>query len=176
MLFPVPLVFLLSLANCLSLSPFAFPGQDTKPVPGDSPLLLCDSSSSQLLKLTHVDVLPNPPERGTNLTIVARGDLSKQVDEGAYVEVDVTYGYIKLLHQTYDLCEELPNVDMECPLKKDSYDLTKIVEIPNEVPPGTYTVIARAFTADDELITCLTGSVAFPPYGSKNLLKFLLQN
>ncbi|KAG7693140.1 hypothetical protein KL930_004775 [Ogataea haglerorum] len=176
MLFPVPLVFLLSLANCLSLSPFAFRAQDTKPVPGNSPVLLCDSSSPQLLKLTHVDVSPNPPERGTNLTIAARGDLSKKVDEGAYVEVDVTYGYIKLLHQTYDLCEELPNVDMECPLNKDSYDLTKIVEIPNEVPPGTYTVIARAFTADDELITCLTGSVAFPPYGSKQLLKFLLQD
>ncbi|KAH3667348.1 hypothetical protein OGAPHI_002997 [Ogataea philodendri] len=143
------------------------------PVPGDSPLLLCEASNRQLLTLSHVDLSPNPPVRGNNLTIVARGALSTEITDGAYVEVDVSYGYIKLLHQTYDICEELPNVDMECPLEKGYYDLVKEVEIPNEVPPGKYTVVAKAYTAEDELITCLTGTAEFPPYGVKQAIEWI---
>ena len=40
--------------------------------------------------------------------------------------------------------------------------ITKEVEIPEEVPPGKYLVTARAFTKDDEYITCLTATVEFP--------------
>ncbi|ODV87831.1 hypothetical protein CANARDRAFT_53065 [[Candida] arabinofermentans NRRL YB-2248] len=149
------------------LNPFksSFPGPDTKPIPGHSPIEQCDVSTPQLLKLSLVDLSPNPPVRGQNLTISAIGLLSEDVDEGSYVDIDVTYGYIKLLHQTYDICEQLPQVDMECPITKGYYKLTKEVEIPNEVPPGKYSVVARAYTKDDELITCLTGLVEFPAYG-----------
>lgn len=51
---------------------------------------------------------------------------------------------------------------MTCPIKKGLYSLTKQVEIPNEVPPGKYTVFARAYNDDDTMITCLTGSIVFP--------------
>lgn len=134
----------------------------TKPIPGDSPLEQCDISTKQSLKLYSVDLSPNPPERGTNLTITASGFLDETIKEGAYVDVVVNYGYIKLLTQTYDLCDELPNIDMTCPINKGDYTLTKEVEIPNEVPPGKYTVFARAYNKDDSMISCLTGTVEFP--------------
>lgn len=135
----------------------------TRPVPGDSPVELCDISTKHSLKLYSVDITPNPPERGANLTITASGLLYEDITDGAYVDVVVNYGYIKLLTQTYDLCEELPNVDMTCPIVSGDYTLTKEVEIPGEVPPGKYTVFARAYNKDDTMITCLTGSVEFPP-------------
>ncbi|AOA60375.1 Protein with similarity to the human NPC2/He1 [Komagataella phaffii CBS 7435] len=160
-------LLLLALTASASLIPFqgklTFPGQDLKPVPGDSPIANCDVSQKQLLTLKEVDLSPNPPQRGVNLTITAIGDLDVAVTEGAYVEIDVTYGYIKLIHQTFDICSEIQNVDLECPLDKGHYELTKEVEIPQQVPPGKYTVFARAFTADDKFITCLTGSVEFGP-------------
>lgn len=134
----------------------------TKPIPGDSPLQQCDISNQQSLQLHSVDLSPNPPERGTNLTITATGFLYNDISEGAYVDVVVNYGYIKLISQTYDLCEQLPNVDMQCPVNKGNYVLTKQVEIPSEVPPGKYTVFARAYNNDDTMITCLTGTVEFP--------------
>lgn len=134
----------------------------THPIPGDSPLENCDISDDQSLSLYSIDLSPNPPERGTNLTITASGYLHQDISEGAYVDVVVNYGYIRLLSQTYDLCEELPNVDMSCPINKGLYTLTKQVEIPNEVPPGKYTVFARAYNKDDSMITCLTGTVEFP--------------
>jgi hypothetical protein len=144
----------------LPLESNTFPGGE-KPVPGDSPVAVCDIDQPQLLDITLVELLPNPPTRGTNLTVYATGIVSKDIEEGAYVDVDVRYGYIKLISQTYDLCEQVGEVDLECPLSAGEYKLTKTVEIPGEVPPGKYTVYARAFTKDDEFISCITATVVF---------------
>lgn len=136
------------------------------PIPGDSPVEVCDVEEPQLLQIHTMTTSPNPPERGQNLTIDGFADLSKRVEEGAYVDVDVTYGYIKLIHTTYDLCDKASTISMECPLEKGPYKLQKQVAIPDQVPPGKYVVTARAYTKEDELITCLSAEVVFPPYGS----------
>ncbi|CDR45321.1 CYFA0S17e01552g1_1 [Cyberlindnera fabianii] len=132
-----------------------------KPIPGDNPVSICDATEKQILKIDLVDLTPNPPQRGANLSITATGTLSEKIEEGAYVDVEVRFGYIKLLTQTYDLCEQVGEVDLECPLDKGEYKLAKTVEIPQEVPPGKYTVYARAYTKDDEFITCITATVVF---------------
>jgi len=135
------------------------PGE--KPIPGDSPVAICDVTEKQLLTIDLVELSPNPPQRGLNLTVSAIGHLSEDVDEGAYVDVDVRYGYIKLISQTYDLCEQVGEVDLKCPLSKGEYKLAKTVEIPDQVPPGKYIVYARAYTKDDEFIACITATVVF---------------
>lgn len=142
----------------------AVPGT-TKPIKGDSPLLLCDLEEKQYLDISSIMLTPNPPERGTDLVIAAKGEVKKLIKEGAYVDVEVRLGYIKLLTQTFDLCEVLEENDVNgltCPVKPGIYDLKKTVTIPEEVPPGKYTILARAYTVDDELLTCITGEVIFP--------------
>lgn len=140
-----------------------FPNQDERPVPGNSPIIQCDIDTPQILNLQKVIIDPNPPAKGENLTFVATGFLSETIVDGAYVEVDVRYGFIRLIHQTFDLCEEITNVDMQCPVLKGEQIISKEVEIPNEVPAGKYTINARAYTKDDELITCLSATIEFPP-------------
>lgn len=137
----------------------------TKPIDGGSPLLQCDIGEKQLLDIYTVVLTPNPPRRGNNLTIVANGEVLHSIEEGAYVDVEVRLGYIKLLTQTFDLCDVMEENDVEgltCPIQPGVYDISKIVQIPNEVPPGKYTVLARAYTVDDELLTCITGEIIFP--------------
>lgn len=141
----------------------SFPNPDEKPVPGNSPIIQCDALTKQVLTLQKVVIDPDTPTRGQNLTFVASGFLKEDIVEGAYVDVDVRYGFIRLIHQTFDLCEEVQNVDMECPINKGQQLISKLVEIPNEVPPGKYIVNARAYTVNDELITCLSATVEFPP-------------
>lgn len=136
---------------------------DQRPIPGKSPIFQCEAASPQLLTLELVTIDPNPPVKGENLTFAATGVLAKDVGDGAYVDVDVRYGFIRLIHQRFDLCEEITKVDLECPINKGKQTIKKQVEIPEEVPPGKYTVIAKAFTADDEFITCLGAVVEFPP-------------
>lgn len=45
------------------------------------------------------------------------------------------YGLIRLVNTRADLCEQVGNVDLECPIEKGVLSITKAVEIPKEVPP-----------------------------------------
>jgi hypothetical protein len=72
---------------------------------------------------------------GKNLSIKAAGDLKTTVVEGAYVAIQVKYGLITLIKQKIDLCEQVKNVDKECPLEPGELEVTKDVALPNEIPP-----------------------------------------
>ncbi|GAA5231517.1 hypothetical protein GCM10025794_29920 [Massilia kyonggiensis] len=72
---------------------------------------------------------------GQTLSINASGNLKERVEEGAYVALEVKYGLITLIKQTADLCEQIKNVDLECPLEKGEMTLTKQVDLPSHIPP-----------------------------------------
>ena len=77
--------------------------------------------------------------RGANLVIRATGTVFETIEEGAYVNLVVKYGLIRLVNTKADLCEQVGNVDLECPIKKGVLSITKTVEIPKEVPPVSQT-------------------------------------
>jgi len=130
-------------------------------VPGENPLEFCSPQDDFLLTIKKVDLDPNPPQAGKTLTIKATGKLNSRIEKGAYVNLQVKYGLITLVKQTVDLCEQVSNVDLECPLEAGDLDLVKDVELPNQIPPGKYTVLADVFTVDDEHVTCLKATVSF---------------
>lgn len=82
------------------------------------------------------------------------------------MHLSVKYGLITIIRQTADLCDTVKNVDLECPIKKGELALTKDVELPKQIPPGKYTVLADVVTKDDKKITCLTATVEFHRDGS----------
>jgi ML domain len=110
---------------------------------------------------TTTIAFPNPPPRGSSLNITASGIFSKDVEEGATVGLTVKYGLITLIHQTADLCEQIKNVDLECPLKKGKMSMVHSVKIPREAPMGKYTVLADVVTKDSEQVTCMEAVVYF---------------
>ncbi|KAH0545189.1 Phosphatidylglycerol/phosphatidylinositol transfer protein, partial [Trichoglossum hirsutum] len=135
---------------------------DAVPVPGDSPLVYCHpDTKGDILNIVYVNLKPNPPKPGQALDIEAVGELSKDIEQGAYVNLQVKYGLIRLVNTKADLCDQIKNVDMECPLKEGRTLLTKSVNLPKEIPPGKYTVFADVYTKDDEKITCLTAEIYF---------------
>lgn len=75
--------------------------------------------------------------------------------------LQVKYGLITLIKQEADLCDQIGNVDLSCPLKKGPMGFTKNVEIPAQVPKGKYTVMADVYTVDKEKVTCLESTVVF---------------
>lgn len=117
---------------------------------------------------------------GTELVIKALGTVSEPIEKGAYIQLQVKYGLIRLISTKADLCEQIKNVDMECPIEEGLLSITKTVSLPAEIPPvspnipawrrpaaadmtlqGKYTVKADVYTADDKPITCLTATVVF---------------
>jgi len=163
---------LLALASSATASYFIPGGNDQvrikttddreNPVAGDNPLEFCAPQDDYLLHIESVDLSPNPPEAGKTLSIVAKATLKEPIEKGAYVNLQVKYNnIITLIKQTVDLCEQVSNVDLDCPLDKGELSITKDVDLPSQIPPGLYTVLADAFTVDDKHLTCLTAKVHF---------------
>ncbi|KAK4499364.1 hypothetical protein PRZ48_009877 [Zasmidium cellare] len=147
------------------------PLDDTYAVPGDNPLKHCADPEDDILALKKVDLDPNPPSAGSTLNIVASGVLSEDVEEGAYVQLQVKFGLIRIINTKADLCDSIKNVDLECPLKKGDLKLEKSVDLPKEIPNGKYTVLADVYTKDDKKVTCLTAEVQFKKTGGSSLFK-----
>lgn len=137
--------------------------EDSLKVPGESPLNHCAAGyeETDLVTISRVDLSPNPPLPGKKLDITATGTVHKRIEDGAYIKIVVKYGLIRLLSTTLDLCEHLNEVDMECPVEPGDLSLTKSVDLPSQIPPGKYNVVADVYSADDEPITCLTADVKF---------------
>lgn len=72
---------------------------------------------------------------GETLTITASGTFHETIEEGAVVNVEVKWGVITLVKQTMDLCDQIENVDLKCPLEKGKMVLTKQVDLPKQIPP-----------------------------------------
>ena len=127
--------------------------------------------------------LPDPDitNSGSVLTIEAAGNFTEKIEKGSYVDLTVKYGLIRLISNKEDLCDQLKNVDKECPIDKGRTVVKKEVEIPKQVPlvsigidlssaswrlngrtiQGHYTVKADVFTPNGTRITCLTASITF---------------
>ena len=61
--------------------------------------------------------------------------VKETIEEGAYVQLTVKYGLIRLITTKADLCKEIGNVDLECPLEAGEMEITKSVDLPAEIPP-----------------------------------------
>jgi len=134
-----------------------------EPVPGDNPFLFCDDSAEHTVDITRVDLDPNPLVAGMPLRIKASGTVKATVLPDAAVDVTVKYGLITMLRQKFDICENADQVDMECPIKEGKLNLEKSVDIPRQIPPGKYTVMANATNFDGSLLTCIMATVSFYP-------------
>lgn len=71
---------------------------------------------------------------GTALVIKASGIVSETIEEGAYVALQVKYGLIRLISTKADLCEQVKNVDKECPIEAGLLTFEKSVDLPKEIP------------------------------------------
>ena len=119
----------------IAQNPLLSPLDSTK-VPGQSPVEICSLSPSEdLVEIKYIDLSPNPPLAGHNLTIDAMGYLKTTIEEGAYANFEVKYGFIKLLTGTADLCEKAAEVNLKCPIEPGEVNVQKIVELPSQIPP-----------------------------------------
>ena len=73
--------------------------------------------------------------------------------------LQVKYGLIRLVNTKADLCEQVKNVDMECPIKKGKTKITKEVDLPNEIPPVSK---PNSAVKDTSLIIYVLGKIHSP--------------
>ncbi|TFK91690.1 hypothetical protein K466DRAFT_595899 [Polyporus arcularius HHB13444] len=124
------------------------------------------STDSHIVHVKSIDVSPDPPERGQDLTITVVGVADEQVEEGAYADVTVKAGVIKLLHKEFDLCEEARNANasIQCPIEKGTHKVVQTVTLPKEIPPAQFKVEIRGYTDDDDDLLCANLMMDFRPH------------
>ncbi|KAI1793926.1 ML domain-containing protein [Ganoderma leucocontextum] len=114
-------------------------------------------TDAHLVHINSIEVSPDPPARGQDLTITVDGVAKGPVEDGAYADVTVKAGIIRLLHKEFDVCEEARNANttVQCPVKEGSHKVTQTVTLPSEIPPAQFTVNIRGYTEDDEDLVCM---------------------
>ncbi|CAE6391706.1 unnamed protein product [Rhizoctonia solani] len=153
----------------LAASALSFPRPDLV-LNGESPVFTqsrwswddCGSPSDGV-QIKSIEVSPDPPKPGQDLTVKVIATSEKEITEGAYADVTVKLGLIKLLKKQFDICEEARNANatIQCPVQKGDHEVVQTVALPREIPRAKFVVDVRGYTADDEDLVCVKLNVDF---------------
>ncbi|KAI8594014.1 ML domain-containing protein [Geranomyces variabilis] len=121
---------------------------------GDTGSIENCGTEADLFHPESIILTPDPPRRGENLNVDIKGTLDETVDKGAYADVRVKLGLIKLVDTRLDLCDETKKIDEECPIEKGPLNVNTDVKIPGEIPPGNYQVHLDLTNFDGKHIGC----------------------
>ncbi|KAG1755202.1 ML domain-containing protein [Suillus paluster] len=119
--------------------------------------------STDPIQLESISLSPDPPKPGQDLTVTVVGTAQERIEDGAYADVVVKLGLIKLLTKTFDVCNEArsANATVQCPVEEGQYTVVQTVALPKEIPQAKFSVSVRGYTADDDDMLCLDLKVDF---------------
>ncbi|KAI9223538.1 ML domain-containing protein [Blastocladiella britannica] len=120
------------------------------------------NSDADALTLETLEVIPDPPSRGSAFKVHATGMLKRRVDRPAQIHVVVKLGrFIQLLKKDLDLCDSAGEVKLSCPLDEGPIVIDSSFDLPKEIPPGTYYVTADVTDQEGGPVTCIQAQLKF---------------
>jgi hypothetical protein len=125
-------------------------------------------SSYDVLQIQDLTSIPDSVKPGSEWRADIRANANDEIADGAYLEITVKLGLIKLLHKQYDLFEKLradaakdgwsltlETGDAGEPIRKGDVRLTLAVQLPREIPSARFAIAVRARTVDDDDLAAL---------------------
>ena len=131
----------------LNLSKWFQKGQQFTLVDTPTPIVLC-SASDDLMDVTGVKLFPDPPQKGSNLTVTISGKLSEDLTSGAYLMAKVRKGGIRFPQVRFPACDY---IEGGCPVTRDVENIVMKFDIPKFVPGGAYEIEAILYNKNVEL-------------------------
>ncbi|KAF8593599.1 hypothetical protein BDV93DRAFT_612182 [Ceratobasidium sp. AG-I] len=118
---------------------------------------------SDIIHIKSLEVSPDPPQPGKDLTVTVVGTATEEIGEGAYADVTVKLGLIKLLHKQFDICEEARNANatIQCPISAGEHKVIQTVALPKEIPRAKFTVQALGYSVEDQDLFCANIKIDF---------------
>ncbi|WFC93613.1 hypothetical protein MBRA1_000234 [Malassezia brasiliensis] len=118
------------------------------------------------VRVESIELSPEVPERGRNLTVHGKGTLSRRADFGSYVDVTVRVGFLRIFWQRVDICGVLRenDVEVQCPAEPGHYDVVHTVELPSQIPPAKYNIHIEGKNHEARPLACLDLTVSFPVF------------
>ena len=118
------------------------------------------------LQIETITLTPDPPKVYSDTTLTLKGTVLEAIEDGAYFDVTVKLGLIKLMQKRFDLFEELRGAKTlgttwaaspdpaGGPIKPGDLELTIAMPLPKEIPQAKFTLNVRGYTAsEDDLAT-----------------------
>jgi len=159
-----------ALVTPLSASALSFPRPDALIFNGNSPISIntrwtwddC-GTPSDIIQIKSIEVSPDPPQPGKDLTVTVVGTSAQEIEEGAYADVTVKLGLIKLLKKQFDICEEArsANATIQCPISAGEHKVVHTVALPKEIPRAKFAVEARGYSVNDDDLMCVKINIDF---------------
>ncbi|MGW0332193.1 ML domain-containing protein [Streptomyces sp. NPDC003011] len=126
------------------------------------------------MQVGSVDVTPDPPQPGAIWTVNLRTTVREEIKEGAYLEVRVNLGLVKIMTRTYDLFAKLRGegaddsvtLTLDPPVENGVISpgeavLTASLALASDVTRAPFTVLVAGYTADDDNLIKLKFKVSF---------------
>jgi hypothetical protein len=115
--------------------------------------------STDILSNLQVQITPNPPVKGQDVTVAASGTLSESITSGAKAQLTISVLGIPVINKSIDLCTADPSIT--CPIAAGAQSIKVTQMIPSTVPSGDYTGKVVATNADGKEITCVNLQLKF---------------
>ncbi|MFJ8477967.1 ML domain-containing protein [Kitasatospora sp. NPDC094011] len=125
------------------------------------------------LRINSLSVTPDPPKPGSTVTLRIDAAATRTIEDGAYFDLTIKLGLVKLLHRRFDLFEELrgggsevlklscSTSDGKSPIPAGGTVLTAVIDLAREVPRAKFRLDVRAFTVDEDDLAALKFDVDF---------------
>lgn len=113
-------------------------------------------SSGDIGTIVKVTITPDPPEKGSDLSVDADITLTEKVTNGT-IQIKLQYYVLGIpftvIDQTIDLCGE--ETGLTCPLNAGDQNVKFSNAVPSDAPGGKYTGNAVAKNSSGKQIICI---------------------
>ncbi|KAJ0109045.1 hypothetical protein N8I77_001739 [Diaporthe amygdali] len=134
----------------------------TDDIPGKNPFSLCRGDHSRdIAEINQIDLIPNPPVKGQDLTVLAAGTLHDAIEKGTAVDIKVKFIGSVVYHHRFDVCDELEKMGQSCPLPAGPVYFNETFPIIKKIPHGNFFVHADAWSGNGAAVTCFDGKLRF---------------
>ncbi|TVU44698.1 hypothetical protein EJB05_04148 [Eragrostis curvula] len=109
----------------------------------------CKKGRDYLVKVTGVEVVPDPVVRGEPATFRIYASTDKIITKGKLV-IDVAYFFFHVHSETHNFCD-----GTSCPATGE-FVLASEQTLPSFTPPGSYTITMKLLGDRNEELTCIS--------------------
>ncbi|KAJ4394500.1 Phosphatidylglycerol/phosphatidylinositol transfer protein [Gnomoniopsis smithogilvyi] len=106
---------------------------------------------NNIFDVKEITLDPNPPKKGTDVRIVARGHLKETIAQGAYLKATIKKGALKHTLD-FDFCK---GIEAGCPVAAGDVEFWTGQYISKRVPRGKAKIQFRPYTVDHRIMGCV---------------------
>ena len=125
------------------------------PFTGVPTITYCNTTSTPLI-INSFTISPDDIEPDETVTATLKSTLVGETVTSGTIKVTGTVDKYPILNEQYDLCDELPNVGLSCPLAPGPYDISEQVQIGSIPISGTATATAELYDQSSNELACIS--------------------